>query len=74
MVPKTKGALRHMHLISEMHLTEELRDCVGRGLEAQDPNNGASILAKCMIGATGELDCFSALIHLREPGKSKDKA
>ncbi|RRT60754.1 hypothetical protein B296_00033859 [Ensete ventricosum] len=25
MVPKTKGASRHMHLISEMHLTEELR-------------------------------------------------
>ncbi|RRT82664.1 hypothetical protein B296_00019595 [Ensete ventricosum] len=25
MVPKTKGASRHIHLISEMHLTEELR-------------------------------------------------
>ncbi|RRT52752.1 hypothetical protein B296_00005822 [Ensete ventricosum] len=27
-----------------------------------------------MIGATGELDCFSAHIRLREPGKSEDKA
>ncbi|RZS17687.1 hypothetical protein BHM03_00049860 [Ensete ventricosum] len=25
MVPKTKGAARYMHLVSEMHLTEELR-------------------------------------------------
>ncbi|RRT61136.1 hypothetical protein B296_00017117 [Ensete ventricosum] len=28
----------------------------------------------CMIGAAGELDCFSAHIHLREPDKSEDKA
>ncbi|RWV78152.1 hypothetical protein GW17_00060925 [Ensete ventricosum] len=27
-----------------------------------------------MIGAAGELDCFSAHIHLRESGKSEDKA
>ncbi|RZS23793.1 hypothetical protein BHM03_00056774 [Ensete ventricosum] len=27
-----------------------------------------------MIGAAGGLDCFSGHIHLREPGKSKDKA
>ncbi|RWV98417.1 hypothetical protein GW17_00038737 [Ensete ventricosum] len=27
----------------------------------------------CMIGAAGELDCFSAHIRLREPGKSEDK-
>ncbi|RWW36960.1 hypothetical protein BHE74_00057978, partial [Ensete ventricosum] len=27
-----------------------------------------------MIEATGELDCFSAHICLREPGKSEDKA
>ncbi|RWW82980.1 hypothetical protein BHE74_00008540 [Ensete ventricosum] len=27
-----------------------------------------------MIGATRELDCFNAHIHLREPGKSEDKA
>ncbi|RWW84608.1 hypothetical protein BHE74_00006776 [Ensete ventricosum] len=27
-----------------------------------------------MIRAVGELDCFSAHIRLREPGKSKDKA
>ncbi|RWW64514.1 hypothetical protein BHE74_00028229 [Ensete ventricosum] len=27
-----------------------------------------------MTGAVGELDCFSAHIHLREPGKSEDKA
>ncbi|RRT46040.1 hypothetical protein B296_00044953 [Ensete ventricosum] len=26
-----------------------------------------------MIGAAGELDCFSAHILLREPGKSEDK-
>ncbi|RWV81862.1 hypothetical protein GW17_00056683, partial [Ensete ventricosum] len=26
-----------------------------------------------MIGATGELDCFSAHIRLREPDKSEDK-
>ncbi|RZR89540.1 hypothetical protein BHM03_00017280 [Ensete ventricosum] len=26
-----------------------------------------------MIRAVGELDCFSAHIRLREPGKSKDK-
>ncbi|RWW30449.1 hypothetical protein GW17_00004970 [Ensete ventricosum] len=42
-------------------------------------SNSAPILAKCdprvgMIGATGELDCFSAHIRLREPDKSKDKA
>ncbi|RWW83771.1 hypothetical protein BHE74_00007716 [Ensete ventricosum] len=47
-VPKTKGASRYMHLISKMHLTEELR-------------------------ATGELDCSSAYIRLREPNKSEDK-
>ncbi|RWW22091.1 hypothetical protein GW17_00013723 [Ensete ventricosum] len=29
---------------------------------------------RCIIGATGELDYFSAHIHLREPGKSEDKA
>ncbi|RWW64938.1 hypothetical protein BHE74_00027800 [Ensete ventricosum] len=28
----------------------------------------------CMIGAAGELDCFSAHIRLREPDKSEDKA
>ncbi|RWW37639.1 hypothetical protein BHE74_00057213 [Ensete ventricosum] len=28
----------------------------------------------CIIGAAGELDCFSAHIHLREPDKSEDKA
>ncbi|RRT33944.1 hypothetical protein B296_00037794 [Ensete ventricosum] len=28
----------------------------------------------CMIRAVGEVDCFSAHIHLREPGKSKDEA
>ncbi|RWW68970.1 hypothetical protein BHE74_00023472 [Ensete ventricosum] len=27
-----------------------------------------------MIGAAGELDYFSTHIHLREPGKSEDKA
>ncbi|RZS04680.1 hypothetical protein BHM03_00035050 [Ensete ventricosum] len=27
-----------------------------------------------MIGVAGELDCFSAHIRLREPGKSEDKA
>ncbi|RWW37194.1 hypothetical protein BHE74_00057727 [Ensete ventricosum] len=27
-----------------------------------------------MIGAAGELDCFSAHIRLREPDKSEDKA
>ncbi|RRT50699.1 hypothetical protein B296_00051567 [Ensete ventricosum] len=27
-----------------------------------------------MVRVTGELDCFSAHIRLREPGKSKDKA
>ncbi|RWW12508.1 hypothetical protein GW17_00023823 [Ensete ventricosum] len=27
-----------------------------------------------MIEAAGELDCFSALIRLREPDKSEDKA
>ncbi|RWW05382.1 hypothetical protein GW17_00031345 [Ensete ventricosum] len=27
----------------------------------------------CMIRAVGELDCFSAHIRLREPGKSEDK-
>ncbi|RRT47952.1 hypothetical protein B296_00044604 [Ensete ventricosum] len=27
-----------------------------------------------MIEAVGELDCFSAHIHLREPDKSEDKA
>ncbi|RZS17016.1 hypothetical protein BHM03_00049119 [Ensete ventricosum] len=27
-----------------------------------------------MIEAVGELDCFSAHIRLREPGKSEDKA
>ncbi|RZS04314.1 hypothetical protein BHM03_00034636 [Ensete ventricosum] len=27
-----------------------------------------------MIGAAGELDCFSAYIRLREPDKSEDKA
>ncbi|RZR86508.1 hypothetical protein BHM03_00013727 [Ensete ventricosum] len=27
-----------------------------------------------MIGAVGELDCFSAHIRLREPSKSEDKA
>ncbi|RRT50381.1 hypothetical protein B296_00020900 [Ensete ventricosum] len=27
-----------------------------------------------MIGAAGELDCSSAHIRLREPGKSEDKA
>ncbi|RWV78356.1 hypothetical protein GW17_00060690 [Ensete ventricosum] len=32
------------------------------------------LIIRGMIGAIGELDCFSALIHLREPGKSKDKA
>ncbi|RZR85479.1 hypothetical protein BHM03_00012481, partial [Ensete ventricosum] len=29
---------------------------------------------RSMIGAVGELDCFSAHIRLREPGKSEDKA
>ncbi|RWW18027.1 hypothetical protein BHE74_00012198 [Ensete ventricosum] len=53
MVQKMKGASRHMHLISEMHLIEKLRG---------------------MIGVTGELDCSSAYIRLREPDKSKDKA
>ncbi|RZS14046.1 hypothetical protein BHM03_00045700, partial [Ensete ventricosum] len=33
-----------------------------------------SIWGLCMIGAAGELDCFSAHIRLREPGKSEDKA
>ncbi|RRT52153.1 hypothetical protein B296_00015212 [Ensete ventricosum] len=27
----------------------------------------------CMIGVAGELNCFSAHVRLREPGKSKDK-
>ncbi|RWW51582.1 hypothetical protein BHE74_00042066 [Ensete ventricosum] len=33
-----------------------------------------SIWGLCMIGAAGELDCFSAHIRLWEPGKSEDKA
>ncbi|RZS24834.1 hypothetical protein BHM03_00057947 [Ensete ventricosum] len=33
-----------------------------------------SIWGLCMIGAAGELDCFSAHIRLRELGKSEDKA
>ncbi|RWW45004.1 hypothetical protein BHE74_00049198 [Ensete ventricosum] len=33
-----------------------------------------SIWGLCMIRAAGELDCFSAHIRLREPGKSEDKA
>ncbi|RRT83360.1 hypothetical protein B296_00017838 [Ensete ventricosum] len=32
------------------------------------------LLFECMIRATGELDCFSAHIRLREPSKSEDKA
>ncbi|RWW43287.1 hypothetical protein BHE74_00051073 [Ensete ventricosum] len=53
-------------------------DCAGRGIETQDPDNGAPILAKGdprigMIGVAGELDCFSAHIRLKEPGKSEDK-
>ncbi|RZR79420.1 hypothetical protein BHM03_00005137 [Ensete ventricosum] len=43
------------------------------GAEAQDPDNGAPILAKDMIRATGELDGSRAYIHLREHDKSEDK-
>ncbi|RRT55562.1 hypothetical protein B296_00006723 [Ensete ventricosum] len=35
---------------------------------------GHSGIEAGMIGATEELDYFSTHIHLREPGKSKDKA
>ncbi|RWV93619.1 hypothetical protein GW17_00043916 [Ensete ventricosum] len=49
------------------------RDCAGRGIKAQHPDNGASILVKGMIRTVEELDCFSALIRLREPGKLEDK-
>ncbi|RWW28460.1 hypothetical protein GW17_00007059 [Ensete ventricosum] len=33
-----------------------------------------SIRGLCIIGAAREVDCFSAHIRLREPGKSEDKA
>ncbi|RRT36934.1 hypothetical protein B296_00036925 [Ensete ventricosum] len=33
-----------------------------------------TLLYKGMIGAAGELDCFSAHIRLRKPGRSEDKA
>ncbi|RWV94700.1 hypothetical protein BHE74_00015775 [Ensete ventricosum] len=33
-----------------------------------------TIMRRGMIGETGELDYFSANIHLKEPDKSKDKA
>ncbi|RRT50509.1 hypothetical protein B296_00039860 [Ensete ventricosum] len=37
------------------------------------PNRG-DLSYKGMIGAIGELDCSSAYIRLREPGKSENKA
>ncbi|RZR74091.1 hypothetical protein BHM03_00032063 [Ensete ventricosum] len=35
---------------------------------------GGDLIIQGMIGAAGELDCFSAHIRLREPDKSDDKA
>ncbi|RRT68312.1 hypothetical protein B296_00033728 [Ensete ventricosum] len=60
MVPKTKGASRHMHFILEKHLIKGLsaailvvmkkavrsKDSADGGIKAQDPDNGAPISAK----------------------------
>ncbi|RRT41025.1 hypothetical protein B296_00045927 [Ensete ventricosum] len=44
----------------------------GRGkLLQQDRYSGG--ISSSMVRVTGELDCFSAHIRLREPGKSEDK-
>ncbi|RWW14811.1 hypothetical protein GW17_00021384 [Ensete ventricosum] len=37
-------------------------------------SHGGDLIIQGMIRAAGELDCFSAHICLREPGKSEDKA
>ncbi|RRT77978.1 hypothetical protein B296_00020114 [Ensete ventricosum] len=62
MVPKTKGASRHMHLISKMYLIEKLSPME------------ETLSYRGMIRVTGELDCSSANIRLRESDKSEDKA
>ncbi|RWW76152.1 hypothetical protein BHE74_00015780 [Ensete ventricosum] len=49
----------------ELHFGEQHYDKKGYGLRSEYHG---------MIGAAGELDCFSALIRLREPSKSEDKA
>ncbi|RRT71068.1 hypothetical protein B296_00034773 [Ensete ventricosum] len=59
-----EGELRKERTESEV--AEALR-CAGRGHTLRD--RGPS-----MIGVTGELDCCSANIRLREPDKSEDKA
>ncbi|RZS20891.1 hypothetical protein BHM03_00053467, partial [Ensete ventricosum] len=37
-------------------------------------SHGGDLIIQRYVGAIGELDCFSAHIHLREPGMSEDKA
>ncbi|RRT37134.1 hypothetical protein B296_00052042 [Ensete ventricosum] len=36
-------------------------------------SHGGDLIKRGMVRMTGELDCISAHIRLREPGKSKDK-
>ncbi|RWW43070.1 hypothetical protein BHE74_00051309 [Ensete ventricosum] len=69
-----KGALRHMHLISEKHLIEGLRPQLAEAkLGSEGLSTGQEDIEAGMIRAVGELNYFSAHIHLREPDKSEDK-
>ncbi|RRT70671.1 hypothetical protein B296_00012348 [Ensete ventricosum] len=72
MEPKTKGASRGIHLISEKHLTKELRQT--QLAEAKLRSEGLSTGQEDIEAAIGELDCFRAHIRLREPDKSEGKA
>ncbi|RWW84333.1 hypothetical protein BHE74_00007066 [Ensete ventricosum] len=72
MEPKTKGASRGIHLISEKHLTKELRQT--QLAEAKLRSEGLNTRQEDIEAAIGELDCFRAHIRLREPDKSEGKA
>ncbi|RWW77193.1 hypothetical protein BHE74_00014654 [Ensete ventricosum] len=65
-----KGASRHMHRASEMHLIEGLRRL---NLRRRSLSTGQEDVEAGMIRATRGLDFFSAHIRLRELGKSEDK-
>ncbi|RWW58403.1 hypothetical protein BHE74_00034727 [Ensete ventricosum] len=57
----------------ELHFSEQHNSKKGSGFKEQIPGYCTDGYSMCMIRVTGELDCSSAYIRLREPGKSENK-
>ncbi|RWV91686.1 hypothetical protein GW17_00046004 [Ensete ventricosum] len=67
-------SLRMIRSYWELYFGEQHNGKKGYGFKDTRESHGGDLIIQRYIGATRQLDCFSAYIRLREPDKSEDKA